>query len=295
MTAAEQGFLLLGCALGDASAKPLTGPQLRELSKWVNAMGKPSREGSLTMWDLQQIGCSKEFSQRVLRLLSRKEQLQSYLKNAAKKGCEPVTRISLEYPASLRKKLGLDAPGVLWLRGNRDILNMPAVSLVGSRDLQISNRRFAAEVGRQAAKQGYALVSGNARGADRLAQDSCLENGGYVISVVADALEAHSPASHILYIARDGYNEAFTGIRALQRNLIIHAMGEKTFVAGAQLGKGGTWSGTRENLQKHLSPVFCYADGSDAATELSQMGAVPVGVPELSDMKALQPTIQSFL
>ena len=36
------------------------------------------------------------------------------------------------------------------------------------------NRTFAEEVGRQAALQGLTLVSGNARGADRAAQESCV-------------------------------------------------------------------------------------------------------------------------
>ena len=101
-------------------------------------------------------------------------------------GCHPISRVGEEYPQSIHNRLGLDAPGCLWSRGDLELLQKPAVALVGSRDLAPDNLAFAKEVGRQAARQGYVLVSGNARGADRAAQDSCLEAGGEVIAIVAD-------------------------------------------------------------------------------------------------------------
>lgn len=276
MTGAEQGFLLLTAFLGDPSEKPLTTAQFRELTRRCRLMEKPDAQRELTEADLMRLGCDKAFAQRVLALLSRREQLDWYLEKAKQAGCVPVTRISTQYPSRLHKALGMEAPACLWMKGDLSILDMPRVSLVGSRELRPENREFAALVGTQAAHRGYALVSGNARGADREGQESCLAAGGCVICVVADPLQTHEARKGVLYMAEEGFDVAFSSHRALSRNRIIHSLSEKTFVAQATLGKGGTWSGTKNNLRHGLGDVFCFADGSQAARELCAMGAKAV-------------------
>ena len=273
MTGAEQGFLLLTGHLGDPAAKPLTVAQFRELTRRCRGMKKPEQQRELTEKDLQSLGCDQMFAQRVIALLNRQEQLDWYLEKAKKADCQPVTRISESYPNRLHKALGMDAPGCLWIKGDRQILDMPKISLVGSRDLHPENRMFAREVGAQAARRGYALVSGNARGADREAQESCLANGGFVICVVADPLQNHRVRKNVLYVAEDGFDIAFSSFWALSRNRIIHALSGKTFVAQCSFGKGGTWSGTKNNLRQALSDVYVFADGSEAQRELCAMGA----------------------
>ena len=162
------------------------------------------------------------------------------------------------------------------------------IALVGSRDLNQENRAFAEEAGRQAALQGYTLVSGNARGADKVAQQACLAAGGMVISVVADSLQNHREKERVLYLSEDGYDEVFSAQRALSRNRVIHGMGAITLVAQATLHVGGSWSGTVRNLQGCWSKVFCFEDGSAASAELQQLGAFPVTHAELSDIPKLQ-------
>ena len=295
MTVREQGFLLLTSFLGDPERKPLTIPQFRKLAMMARTMEKPTAERDLSVADLQAIGCSAALARRVVDLLSQEEQLHWYLKSGAYAGCCPLTRLSEEYPDRLRKALGLDAPGTLWTKGDRALLQTPTVSVVGSRDLDPPNAMFAAEVGRQAALQGYTLVSGNARGADRIAQESCLENGGRVISVVADALSAHPEREHVLYLAEEGFDLQFSAARALQRNRIIHSFSEKTFVAQCSLGKGGTWSGTADNLRKGWSQVICFDDGSNASRELACMGAACVAMSALENIAKILPETDSFL
>ena len=273
MTGAERGFLLLTGFLGDPMEKPLTVAQFRELTRRGRDMEMPVQERELTQKDLQALGCEEQFAQRVLRLLDRQEQLDWYLEKAKLAGCIPVTRISEHYPERLRKALNMEAPACLWMQGDMSLLQMPSVSLVGSRELREENRTFARQLGAQAAKQGYVLVSGNARGADRQAQESCLENGGYVISVVADPLREHPCRAHVLYVAEDGFDMAFSAYRALSRNRIIHAWSPKTFVAQCSLEKGGTWSGVKNNLRHGLSDVYCFPDGSEATDRLRDLGA----------------------
>ena len=288
MRAAERGFLLLSSHLGDESRKPLTAPQLRNLAHRIQMQERPVQDRQLEQRDLLCLGYGGEMAERILTLLSQERQLDAYLKSAAACDCYPITRVSEHYPLILRKRMGLDAPGCLWVKGDVSLLSRPAVALVGSRDLMAQNRSFAQEVGRQAARQGYVLVSGNARGADRTAQESCLKAGGAVISVVADELYKQPRRERMLYVSEDGFAESFSAVRALSRNHVIHAMGLKTFVAQCSLKKGGTWSGTAKNLQSGWSDVFAYRDGSEASFALEQLGANLIGMKELNSFYDLQ-------
>ena len=286
MTPREQGFLLLTSLLGDPERKPLTVAQFRTLAKRVQGMAAPEEKRMLRPADLMALGYSEGDAGHILHLLSDKELLEYYLHAGRKNGCIPLTRVSEGYPGAVRLALGLDSPGCLWAKGDMGILEHPKVALVGSRDIREENRTFAREVGRQAAIQGYTLVSGNARGADMAAQLSCLEAGGSVISVVADRLDSHREKDRVLYLSEEGFDTAFSSIRALSRNRVIHALGEKTFVAQSQL-QGGTWDGTVRNLQQRYSSVFCFDDGSAAMQELEQMGARLIGMEDLADFENL--------
>lgn len=288
MRPAEQGFLLLTSRLGNPERQPLTVAQFRSLAERASLMNRPVDDRDLAVTDLMALGYRVDMAQRIVSLLSDERLLVYYLGQGNHAGCVPVTRISAEYPGKVWEKLGNEAPGCLWLKGDPSLLNMPKISLVGSREIRRDNAAFAAEVGKQAARQGYALVSGNARGADRIAQQACLQNGGKVICIVADSLLDKKPESGILYISEDDYDAQFSAQRAHSRNRLIHALGEKTFVAQTDLGQGGTWAGTTKNLQKHWSQVFCFDDGSKAVSELIQMDAEKINMDDLQDISALR-------
>ncbi len=287
MNARERGFLLLASSLGDADRHPLTVAQLRNLAKRVQSMVPPTEDRELLQSDLLTLGYNREMAARILRLLGQDAELSYYLQKANRFGCVPITRVTRSYPCPLRK-LQLDAPGVLWAKGDISILRRPMVSLVGSRDIRPENARFAAEVGCQAARQGYVLVSGNARGADKIAQESCLSAGGYVVIVAADSLEDKKINEHILYLCEDSFDFPFSAQRALSRNRVIHCLGSRVFVAQCEYQTGGTWNGTEKNLSCNWSPVFCYADNSIACQNLAQMGAVMIDVDDLLDFSRLE-------
>lgn len=287
MSQRERGFLLLTSHLGDPERKVLTVAQLRSLALRMRDMEQPMEDRNLTERDLLRLGCDRELSARILSLLEQEELLDAYVEKAAKQNCVPITRVSEKYPQILRQRLGLDSPGCLWARGDVEILNTPAISLVGCRELNGPNREFAEAVGYQAAVQGLTLVSGNARGADRAAQEACLKAGGRVVSIVADSLNRFPPRN-LLYLSEDGFDEEFSAQRALSRNRCIHALGRMVFVAQSDLQKGGTWSGTVKNLRFGWSPVVCFRDGSEAAAQLEQMGAYLIDLEDLRDFADLQ-------
>lgn len=288
MSGAERGFLLLSSHLGAQEQRILTGPQLRKLAERVRSAEKPSEERELQLRDLTALGYGAQTAEQILFLLSREEQLAYYLRRGARIGCHPLTRATDAYPARWMAALGDDSPGCVWYKGDLSLLNTPAVALVGSRDLQEHNAAFAEEVGRQAALQGYTLVSGNARGADKAAQEACLQAGGNVISIVADDLSHHRERDRVLFLSEEDYDAPFSAQRALRRNRLIHSLGSITFVAQCAARSGGTWDGTVHNLFSRLSPVFCCSDGSDAVRQLEQLGATCISARELGDFTQLK-------
>lgn len=284
MRPAERGFLLLSSCLGDPARHPLTTAQLRTLADRSWQMEVVDTERDIAPEDLMALGYGPAMAQRIVDLLSQEDVLDHYLSRARRAGCIPLTRVSSGYPLRLRLGLGLDSPGVLWAKGDLELLNGPKIALVGSRDLEEENRRFAREAGRQAALQGFTLVSGNARGADRTAQEACLAHGGRVICVVADELAKQPERENVLYLSEEDFDAPFSAQRAISRNRCVHCLGEKTLVAQSGLGTGGTWDGTVKNLRFGWSDVFCFDDGSEAATRLEQMGACLVGREQLPDL-----------
>ena len=297
MKRGERGFLLLGSHLGDPERRCLSPAQFRELARRVHASSPRQDLREMTPLDLTSLGYSRPMAQQVLRLLSQEQLLDAYLRRAKKTGCGVLTRLSDAYPQVLRTRLGPEAPVCLWYQGDFTIFDSPRISLVGNRELRERNAAFAREAGRQAAKQGFALVSGNARGADRMAQDACLAAGGKVISVLADELTAHTSNDNILYLSEDSFDLPFSSPRALSRNRIIHALSPAVLVAQCDETRGGTWAGTQRNLRQGWSKVCCFSEEAQGTQALIQMGAEEIGQASLCDLSALciqTPNLFSF-
>ncbi len=295
MTGPERGFALMTSHLGCPDRRPLTTAQLRKLHRRVRDSEKLPGDRDLEVRDLVSLGCGTEEAERILALLSQEELLRRYLQKAREADCTLLTPVSAAYPARLLAALGDDAPGCLWARGNLENLRYPAIALVGSRDLNPENEKFAEKVGQMAAKQGLCLVSGNARGADRTAQNACLAARGRVISIVADALTTQGRHPNLLYLSELDFDAPFSTQRALSRNRCIHALGSAAIAAQCAAGTGGTWDGSVKNLRFGWSPMYVFDDGSEAAALLTQMGAIPIGMAQLEDLGNLpQPTQLAF-
>lgn len=293
MTAAERGVLLL-CAELEDGLRPLSMAQFRELSLRAQAHGRPqdALEAELTERDLLRLGCTEAESAQITALLAREQTLETSLAAAAREGIVPLTRITAAYPPPLARQLGTSCPPVLFARGDLLLLRRRCVALVGSRELGEAGRRFARRAGELAAVEGFTLVSGGAVGADREAQEACLRAGGNVIVFTPGSLHALPEQEKVLYLSEGGWSLPFSAVRALSRNRLIHAMGEKTLVAQTGFGSGGTWNGTIENLRHGWSPVFVHDDGSEGARALIARGAQ--AVTDLGSLAGLSPAQLRF-
>ena len=268
--------------------------QARELSRRARAAGigeeDPFRD--VTVKDVRRLGYSEYEAGHIVSLLGRERQLDGDLLAAEKADVAVITRLDARFPQRLREQLGARCPAALFCRGDLRLLQRPCISVVGSRHLAQPGAQFAAQAGCLAAKEGFTLCSGDAMGADRTAQEACLRDGGSVLIFPATELVYCPARENVLYAAEGGFELGFSAQRALGRNRFIHAMGEKTLVAQTGFGKGGTWSGSLDNLQHEYSPLFVFDDGSEGARALCARGATPVQA--LTSLQALTPAQLSF-
>lgn len=192
LRAAEEGMLLLCSTLGDESSRPLSYAQFRTLAERARALGPGGADlrRDLTAKDLTRLGYAPEEAEPHRRsALAGRQRSHAYLSAAERRSIFPLTRITPGYPAALRALLGDRAPLVLFLRGEPSLLELPCISVVGSRQPNERTRGFARRIGALAAKEGFVLCSGGAGGVDTEAEDACLGGGGRVIVFPAGAAD----------------------------------------------------------------------------------------------------------
>ncbi len=267
-------MLLLCCPLG-RRIKPLSNQEYHRFAQCIYQNSSLLGKEPMTVPLLLRLGCSQEEARRIEGLLYSERPAQAYLR--ARPEVNVLPRLSADYPAALRRLP--DPPAALFTLGDPSLLSMPKISLVGNRRISEQGYDFAQKVGILAAQRGFALVSGNAIGADRIAQQACLQAGGKVISFLPGSLPPRAEAN-ILYCSDEGYDCSFSSTRALRRNHYIHAIGDLTFLAQCRETRGGTWDGALYNLQHKLSPLWILPDGSPGSEELIFRGVHPLSNEE---------------
>jgi DNA processing protein len=283
---------MLCCNLGDDRITPLTAHQFHELRRRISQLEYPQDDADLSLQNLEEMCVPASMREQILDLLERDSALQWYLRGAEQHSISVLTRLDEDYPAWMEEKLHRNAPPLLFALGNTALLRTPCVSLVGSRRLGKENRLFAERIGTLAAEEGYTLVSGGAEGADTVAQEACLRHGGKVIVFTPERLSDLRERENVLYLSEEGYHLPFSAQRALNRNRLIHAAGEMTFVAQCVENRGGSWRGSVENLHHRWSPVYIFDDGSADANALMHQGAEPIDMP--LSIRLLQDEISMF-
>nr|WP_221262942.1 DNA-processing protein DprA [Sphingomonas kyeonggiensis] len=108
-----------------------------------------------------------------------------------------------DYPPLLAE---LDsAPPALVLRGRLELLDRPAVAIVGARNASAAACRFARQIGLGLAEAGVTVVSGLARGIDTAAHVGSL--GGGTVGVIASGIDIAFPPENAELqerVAREG-------------------------------------------------------------------------------------------
>jgi DNA processing protein len=117
------------------------------------------------------------------------DKAEAELEAAARAKATPLFTIEPGYPPALAHVE--QPPPMLYVRGDRTLLQRPAVAIVGSRDASAGGLTLARRFASGLAKAGYVIVSGLARGVDAAAHEASLETG--TIAVVAGGIDIIYP------------------------------------------------------------------------------------------------------
>ncbi len=198
----------------------------------------------------------------------------------------PIT--SSEYSKVLKRNLKATySPTLLYIKGNKQILNEKSIAVVGSRSAEDVSLRFTDNIAKLACENFKVVVSGFAKGVDKQALDSAIKYNGQSIIVLPQGITTFSSGFKAYYKQIVGGDVLVLSIfppkatwsvgLAMARNPIIYGLADEIFVAESS-EKGGTWSGVMDGLRKGRT-IFVRLpepDEKNANSLLIQMGAVPV-------------------
>jgi DNA processing protein len=109
-------------------------------------------------------------------------------------GCTIVTLGDAAYPNRLLEIP--DPPALLYVRGRVELLNRPALAIVGSRNATAQGERNARGFARAFSEAGLTIVSGLALGIDGAAHRGALEGDGSTVAVLGTGVDVSYPARH---------------------------------------------------------------------------------------------------
>lgn len=292
----------LGLANGEEPhVSPLTLREWNVLARKIqdSEIKHPSALLGVSPEDLtKRLGVTLAEAERIAQLLARGGRLALELEQLAANGIWCLTRADEFYPNRIRDTLKNQAPAVLFGAGDTTILEKRAIGIVGSRDLDETGADFARRLGGLCARSLVAVVSGGARGTDRIAMQGVLDAGGYAIGILSDSLIRNIRQPDVRQFITDGRLVLLTPYRpdngfsvgaAMGRNKIIYGAADFSVVVSSDYQKGGTWAGAVETLTAGWCPVFVRSGDNvgPGNQELINKGARPISDADLEGVDDL--------
>lgn len=161
-------------------------------------------------------------------------------------GNRVITIADSEYPQSLLNIA--DPPFLLFVKGRLDLLNNPAIAIVGSRNASAQGLRNAEAFAHSLSESGFSVVSGMALGVDASAHSGALRGKASTIAVVGTGLDrvypaanrdlAHQLALHGTIISEFPLGTPPIAANFPRRNRIISGLSQGCLVIEASLQSG---------------------------------------------------------
>ena len=195
------------------------------------------------------------------------------------------------YPQRLNDVLGDNAPQIIYVAGNRAILDEPSAGFCGSRLASAQGIEIARQSARLLAGEAINVVSGYAKGVDIATHSGALEAGGTTTIVLAEGILhfrlkekelpwlGDDPMSRIVVVSEFPPRLPWKAHNAMTRNRTICALSDALVVIESGM-EGGTFDAGNAALNLSI-PLFCvkYAQPLDSASGNAyflEHGAIPL-------------------
>lgn len=199
--------------------------------------------------------------------------------------CSLMRYTDEDYPVLLKNIA--DPPALLYLCGNRALLNMPQIAIVGTRQPSAEGIRNARHFAGNLAKNGFVITSGLALGIDGIAHQAVLDQDQRTIAVLGTGINQIYPQSHRPLakeiLQKDGLiiSEFHNGTPPIadnfpKRNRIIAGLSLGTLVVEAALRSGSLITARlsfEENREVFAIPSSIYNSQAKGCHYLIKQGA----------------------
>ncbi len=236
---------------------------------------------------------------RIADLHLAKSSLPNYAfiaENLQNSGIEVIPVISPDYSKTLKNNLKKSVPPVLYIKGNKKILQENSVAIVGSRAASEVALDFTDNIARKVSKEWKVVVSGFAKGVDKQALDSAIACKGQSIIVLPQGILTFATGFKTYYkqiiegdvlVLSTFHPQAGWGKDlAMARNSIIYGLASEIYVAESKPSrnrqgketKGGTYSGVMDGLKKGRKIYVRKPELTEKNDNniLIQSGAIPI-------------------
>lgn len=203
-------------------------------------------------------------------------------------GYELIPITSPEYSKTLKENLkAAHAPALLYVKGNKQIMQEKSIAIVGSRNASDKSLEFTDNIAKLASKEYKVVVSGFAKGVDKQALDSAIKYNGQSIIVLPQGIMTFGSGfkkyykqivdGDVLVVSTFFPKSPWKAELAMARNPIIYGLASEIYVAESS-DKGGTWSGVIDGLRKNRKIYVRKPDANEnnANNLLIQKGAIAV-------------------
>jgi len=175
----------------------------RQRLAWLRLI-RTDNVGPQTFRDLINRYGSAEAALEALPELARRgsgQTVRAYPQDAAEAELETAARLGARfvaigedgYPPLLRRISG--PPPILAVKGQEAVFRLPAVSIVGARNASLAGIKMARMLALELGREGYAVVSGLARGIDAGAHTGSIDTG--TIAAMAGGLDRPYPPENV--------------------------------------------------------------------------------------------------
>lgn len=185
------------------------------------------------------------------------------------------------------------------------MLNRGGLAIVGSRDVDDEAVEYTQRIVELCAQQQTQVISGGAKGVDQVSMLGCLNAGGSAIGVLADSLIKASVSAkyrdaikenRLTLISTYHPDAGFSVGNAMGRNKYVYALADYALVISSSVGKGGTWVGAVEALDKIKTiPVFVRNEGDVPSGNLKLLEKGAIAFPESPWQKAFSQLLPEYI
>lgn len=199
---------------------------------------------------------------------ARQEAVLSEAEQLVTNGVGVVSVLGDQYPQLLHSTKA--PPPLLFVLGNEELMQQPAVGICGARDAGERSLAAAATCSSRLVEAGFSVVSGYARGVDIAAHSAALDAGGSTVIVLPEGIarfrwkrdlgDTTIEAGRVLVVSQFPPRQPWTPGAAMARNGVIVGLSKAVVIVEAG-AKGGTLAAGRLGLElKRRVVTLAYGD-----------------------------------